>query len=406
MTETNSDSQAAAKCPFGGETRSLPTDGTPLMPSPQLGDWRAESTATPLTFSDGHLGWIVTGHELARKVLEDDRFSQLPQRMPGSSALGDVEAGIDDQAQAALHEASLLSLDAHQHSKIRRTILGNFALRSVRKYQPEVAAIVGAQLRVLRAQGSPADLTEHFAEPISTAVHALVLGIPERFRETYSRLYIHESPNQVKFDFIREVLAAKALEPGDDVLSELLGSELSGLEIEGLAFTLFISGRDSVAYMIATSTVALLTHPDQLAALHKDPELISGAVEEFMRFGSMFVTLFPRTAMEDVSFGDIKILSGQTVSVSQVAANRDGTRFEDPDRFDVTRDAFGHIGFGHGIHGCVGQQLARIEIKEAITQLLAAMPNLTLVEAEQTTPRAFANPVATYEAGSVLVGWN
>ncbi len=395
----------STKCPFGGSARLLPTDGAPLSPSPQLSIWREEAPATPLLFPDGHVGWIVTNHALARTVLEDQRFSQLPQRMPGVSNHGHVEAGIDDQASQALDDASLLSLDADKHARIRRSILGRFSVKSVRSHQESVDRIVGSALDHFKSQKTPADLTEHFAEIVSSNVHALVLGIPAKLTEKYRDLYIYESDNQVKFDFVREVLEAKSADLGDDVLSDLLSSELTPSEIEGLTFTLFISGRDSVAYTIVTSVVALLSNPEQLEALREDPDLMPSAIEEFMRFGSMFVTLFPRTALEDVQFGDVFISQGQTVSVSQVAANRDPGRFEAPDHFDLSRDAFGHIGFGHGIHGCVGQQLARIEIRTAVSRIINSLPGLHLVEADQLEPRPFANPVATYEAGRVIVGW-
>lgn len=396
----------AAGCPFGGAPRLLPTDGAPLSPSPKLAAWREEAPATPLVFPDGHLGWIVTNHELARLVLEDQRFSQLPQRMPGVAHSGDVQAGIDDQAIEALENASLLSLDAGQHARIRRSILGHFSVKSVRSHQDSVDRIVDSAFTNFLSMQSPADLTEHFAEIASANVHALVLGIPERLTSKYRELYIYESGNQAKFDFVREVLEAKSGDLRDDVLSDLISSDLTPSEVEGLAFTLFISGRDSVAYTIVTSIVALLTRPDQLKELRENPELMPGAIEEFMRFGSMFVTLFPRTALEDVQFGEISITRGQTVSVSQVAANRDPSRFESPDEFDLSRDAFGHIGFGHGIHGCVGQQLARIEIRTAVSRLISSLPGLRLIEADQTQPQPFANPVATYEAGRVIVGWD
>jgi cytochrome P450 len=190
------------------------------------------------------------------------------------------------------------------------------------------------------------------------------------------------------------------------VLSDLLGSDFSDGEIDGLTFALFSSGRDSVAYLIATATVALLRHPSQLEALRSDPSLMPGAIEEFMRCGAMFITLFPRTATEDVQLGETHIAAGDSVSVSPVAANRDERRFDNPDEFDITRDAYGHLGFGHGIHGCVGQQLARLEIRQAIGQLLAGLPGLRLIEAEQLEPMPFAHPVATYEAGAVVVGWD
>jgi cytochrome P450 len=120
----------------------------------------------------------------------------------------------------------------------------------------------------------------------------------------------------------------------------------------------------------------------------------------------MFITVFPRTALEDVEVEGIKVAAGQSVSVSTVGANRDPGRWEQPDELDITRDAFGHLGFSHGIHGCIGQQLARIEISEGINQLIQGCPGLRLIEAEQLEPMPFAHPVAVYEAGSVIVEWD
>ena len=211
---------------------------------------------------------------------------------------------------------------------------------------------------------------------------------------------------QEKYDFIREVLELRRENPGEDVISDLLASDdITRHETEGLLRLLLGAGRDSVAYLIATTSVALLTNPAQLSRLISNPELIDSAVEEFMRFGAMFITLFPRTALEDVELEGVLVKAGQSVSVSSVAANRDPARWENPDAFDVTRDGFGHLGFSCGIHGCIGQQVARIEISEAIRQLILGCDGLRLLHAEQLTPMPFAHPVAVYEAGAVMVEW-
>jgi cytochrome P450 len=358
-----------------------------------------------LRYADDHVGWIVTRHHAAQEVLSDARFSQQPWRMPaGSLEAEPIE--LDDEAVEALRVANLLGLDGEQHTRLRRSITSRFTVKAARGRREAVSAIVREQLAVLRSQPTPANLTEHFAQPISARVHCLVLGIPDRFADQFTVLFVGESSVQEKFDFLRAVLEAKRTDRGEDVLSDLLGSDLSTAEIEGLTLVLMTSGRDSVAYMIATTTVALLTHPEQLALLRADPTLMPGAIEEFMRFGAMFITLFPRTATEEVVVDGVTIHAGQSVSVSSVAGNRDERRFPNPEEFDVTRDAYGHLGFGHGLHGCVGQQLARIEITEAITQLIGGIPSLRLVHAEQSEPMPFAHPVATYEAGAVLVGWD
>ena len=233
-----------------------------------------------------------------------------------------------------------------------------------------------------------------------------VLGIPDQFRTRYSELFVEESEVDQKIEFLREVLAVKKDLLAEDVLSDLLRTDLMVPEVEGLTLSLMVSGRDSVAYMISTAMTALLNNPDQLEALIANPELIHGGMEEFMRVGAMFLTLFPRTAIEDIEIADIKIPAGQSVSVSPVSANHDERKFDEPDRFDLSRDAFGHMGFGHGIHGCVGQQVARVEIKTAVMQLVTNTPGLKLIKAEQNEPIPFAHPVATYEAGAVIVDWN
>mgnify|MGYP001055481703 CR=1 FL=1 len=383
---------------------TIPTDGTPLAPSPTLAELREDSAAVPLLYEDGTTGWLVTRYDLARSVLEDPRFSQLPQRMPaGDGSVAELD--VDSDARAARQAGNLLALDGDQHSKIRRAITSRFSVRAVRAEREAVTAIVSQQLTSMLALGNRADLLADYAEPISAAVHRHVLGIPEDLASEFDRIFVHGAPDQDAFDFTRTVLSRAETEPGDDVLGDLVRSALSPAEREGVAHVLMTSGRDSVAYLIVTSVVALLGHPDQLGRLRADPSLLAPALEEFQRFGTMFVSLFPRTALEDVQLEGMIVRAGESVSVSPVAANRDPRRFSYPDILDTARDSFGHLGFGHGIHGCVGQQLARLEVTEALTQLLSALPSLALVSAEQLRPGAFAHPVPIYAAGSAIVSW-
>jgi len=275
----------------------------------------------------------------------------------------------------------------------------------VRAYRPTIALIVDEQVEHLLQQETSADLTYHFAEPLSASVHCHILGLDRSALPAFTETFLMPSRMQDKFDFVRKVLKEKRQYLGDDVLSDLLRSELEPAEVEGLTFMLMTSGRDSVAYMIVTSLLALLTHPQQMEKLRRNPSLVDEAVEECVRFGTMFVTLFPRTATETVVLAGTTIQQGETVSVSAVAANRDPMRFPRPDDFDVSRDAYGHMGFGHGIHACIGQQLARAEISEAIRQATIKMPNLRVVDAEQLRPQSFASDFGTYGAGALMVAW-
>ena len=404
MSNQSGSDEKVARCPMP-EVRRIPNDGTPLCPSSTFATWRDEGAATPLEYSDGHVGMIINRYELARMVLEDKRFSQSPPRMPAHH--GDVlTKGYELTSGNELDAGNVLGLDGEQHARIRRTILNRYSVKSARSYESDMKEIVAKQFEILIAQPRPVDITEHYSQPISAAGHMRVLGIPEKFRSRYSELFVEESETDQKIEFLREVLAVKKNELAEDVLSDLLRTDLTVPEIEGLTLSLMVSGRDSVAYMISTAMTALLNNPDQLEALKNDPELIHGGMEEFMRVGAMFLTVFPRTATEDIEFGDVKIPAGLSVSVSPVAANHDERQFSDPDRFDLSRDAFGHMGFGHGIHGCVGQQVARVEIKTAVMQLISNTSGLRLIKAEQNEPIPFAHPVATYDAGEVIVDWN
>lgn len=401
-------------CPFH-EPHRLPTDGTPLSPSPRLSAWRDHADAVPLKYQDGHEGLVVTGYEAAREILADPRFRQLPHRIPAADSPPSHPAPMspegqhdppDQDAQSSMEAANLLALDGAEHARMRRAITARYSVKQARLRTPWVSQMVDDQFDRMVAQGSPVDLNEHYAEPISVLTHCHVLGVPDAYVPEYGELFVHGSSAQEKFDYIRRVIDARANDPGEDVISDLLAGDLARIEVEGLVFQIMSAGRDSVAYLIVTATVALLTNPKQMERIRLEPTLLSGALEEFLRIGAMFLTLFPRTAVEDVQVGGISVKAGQTVSVSPVAANRDPRRFEDPEQLDVGRNAFGHLGFGHGPHGCVGQQLARVEIREAVLKLITALQNLRLVDAGQLRPLPFANPIATYAAGAAFVEWD
>ena len=390
---------------------SVPVDGTPLCPSPSFAGYRAAGAAVPLRYADGAEGLLTTDWELARSILVDPRFSLRHWRFPLERQAGAAHSQVDDDpidaaAEEANEYANLLKLDAPQHTRVRKAITGRLSLRSSHHYQDRVRELVRRQVDHLLSVGSPANLTLEFAEPVSAYDHCLVLGVPDRFVPEFFDLFIGPSARQPKHDYVRTVVAAKRVDLGEDVISDLVRSDLTPAEIEGVLVLLMAAGRDTVAYMIATGMNALLKHPDQLQLLRENPELIETGIEEILRYGAMFVTLFPRTATEDLELHGITIPKGTTVSASPVAGNRDPHHWEDPDRFDLTRDAFGHLSFGLGQHGCVGQQYARMQLKEAFTQLIAALPGLRLVEAEQDAPiRPFPSELPTYHAGDVIIAW-
>ena len=384
---------------------NLPSDGTPLQPSPTLDLWRESSAITPLSYPDGHEGWIALRQEISQQILMDARFSQQPHRFPGLAPHQTPEDFIDEQDRLAITTADLLALDGDQHRKCRRTVTSKFSFKAVNSYAAAVSALVSRQLTHLLKQSQPVNITEHYSEPISIANHAFVLGVPDSMVKEFERTFVGSVSREERITFLRAVYQAKVENPGDDVISHLIQSELTQAEIEGLIYVFFTSGRDSVAYMISTSMVALLQNPDQLARLRKNLPVSPEAVEELMRYCAMFVTLFPRTALEDLEVAGQRITAGQSISVSPVAVNRDPRIWDEPNALKLDRESRAHLSFGHGIHGCLGQQLARLVIQESLTQLLRAMSHIELVSAEQLSPMEFAHPVATYKVGDVFINW-
>jgi cytochrome P450 len=389
-------------CPY---KHNLPSDGTPLNPSPTLDHWRESSEIAPLSYPDGHEGWIALQQQISQEILMDTRFSQQPHRFPGLAPQQTPEDFIDERDKLAITTADLLALDGDQHRKCRKTVTSKFSFKAVNSYSDAVSALVSRQLSHLLEQLQPVDLTEHFSEPISIANHAFVLGIPNSMVSEFERTFVGSVSRQERINFLRDVYQCKVENPGDDVISHLIQSELTQAEVEGLIYVFFTSGRDSVAYMISTSMVALLQNPDQLELMRTTLPVSKEAVEELMRYCAMFVTLFPRTALEDLEIAGQKIEAGQSVSVSPVAVNRDPRIWDEPNVLKIDREVKAHLSFGHGIHGCLGQQLARLVIQESLTQLLAAIHSIELVSAEQLEPMEFAHPVATYKVGKVIINF-
>ena len=253
-----------AGCPF--HSRALPGDGTPLTASPQIADWRDHSAFMPLDFQDGHEGLVATRYDAAVAVLQDPRFSMFPSRMPvGPDGIADADAaavplelpGDLDEAAEASDRLNLLNLDGEEHSKLRRAVTARFSVRQARAREPWIREMVAEQIEELRHKEGVVDLWRDFAMPISARTHCHVIGIPPRLYPTFVELFVEASTAQQKYDFIRALLEERADDPGEDVITDLLANdELDRVEIEGLLRLLMGAGRDSVAYLIATASVA------------------------------------------------------------------------------------------------------------------------------------------------------
>ncbi|GII82317.1 cytochrome P450 [Sphaerisporangium siamense] len=384
--------------------------GCPFDPPTELIQAREHGPISRFPFPGGHQGWLVTGYDLVRSVLADSRFSSRKELMRHHPLIdyGDIEVPPAPPGE-------FLLMDEPRHSRYRKPLVGRFTVRRMRLLTERVERITADHLDAMEKAGPAADLVTAFAKPIPAIVICELLGVPYedrgRFQENIDKFLGGETGDEELLaaylatqQYLAELVAAKRAEPTDDVLSDLLDSDLTDEELKGMALILLSAGFDTTANMLALGTFALLRNPEQLAALRADPALADQAVEELLRYLSI-AKQFHRVALEDVELGGHTIEAGTTVILSLNTADRDPERFPDPHRLDLRRQDGGHLAFGHGIHQCLGQQLARVEMRVAFPALFNRFPTLRLaVPAEEVSLRPETADI--YGVKSLPVTWD
>ncbi|TKK87223.1 cytochrome P450 [Herbidospora galbida] len=369
----------------------LPTKRAPgslFDPPPELGALRERCPVAPLAYPDGHVGWLVTGHAAARQVLSDPRFSNRPElrHVPVAEYRPDDGAEPDHTPEEAL-PGWFVNMDRPEHTCYRRLLSRHFTAHRLAALNPAIEEVVAAQLKVLAAAGPGADLMAGFAIPVATIVTCDLLGVPYDDHPAFQR----DTQTVVDLDSPKEeagrAFAALSgylhgLVTGDrpgGLIGELR-AELTAEELTNIALLLLVAGHEPTANMLGLGVLALLTHPAQLAALRADPSLAGNATDELMRYATVPHQGAPnRTALEDVEVEGVLVRAGQAVTLSLPAANRDPRVFADPDTLRLDRaEARQHLGFGHGLHLCIGQQLARVVVRIALVRLFEAFPGLAL----------------------------
>ncbi|MET9956118.1 cytochrome P450 [Streptomyces sp. NPDC006339] len=351
--------------------------GCPFDPSAELLDARRHGPISRYTHPGGKPGWLITGYDMVRSVLADPRFSSRKDLM-----------NVVDFELPPAPPGEFLLMDDPEHSRYRKPLVGKFTVRRMRMLTERIEQITADCLDAMEETGPPTDLVTAFAKPIPTIVICEILGVPYEDRASFQEQIDAFMGGEVSDEeliaaytatqeYLAQLVAAKRAHPTDDVLSELTDSDLTDEELKGISLILLAAGFDTTANMLSLGTFALLQHPEQLAALRADPALTDGAVEELLRYLSVAKT-FHRTALEDVELGGQTIKAGTTVVLSYNTANRDPDRFPDPHTLDLRRQSSGHLAFSHGIHQCLGQQLARVEMRVAFRALVDRFPTLRL----------------------------
>ncbi|MEJ3658641.1 cytochrome P450 [Actinomycetes bacterium KLBMP 9759] len=339
---------------------------------------------SPIRLPSGAAGWAVTALAPAKALLADPRISS--DRSRTESPIHGLNRRFD-----AVEPGMFIAMDDPEHAHYRKMLTGQFTVRRMRALEARVEEIVTERLDALVAGGAPGDLVAEFALPVPSLVICELLGVHydsrEEFQETTRTLLsltatieqVRAARNRV-VAFLTELVAQKRTHPDDALISGLIeAGTLTDQELVNISVLLLIAGHETTANMLSLGTFALLQHPEQMRLLRADPDLVPTAVEELLRYLTIVgSTGLPRVAAQDIEIGGVCIRAGQTVLIALPAVNRDPNLAENPDTLDVTRPRTGHVAFGHGIHQCLGQQLARTEMKIGYRQLLDRFPSLEL----------------------------
>jgi cytochrome P450 len=359
--------------------------------APLFASMRSACPVHPVRLADGHDAWLVVGHEAARQALRDPRLSK------DMLAAFDQDPDVADEGLPGPDFARhMLAVDPPDHTRLRRLVSRAFTPSRVAALEPAIEAIARELLDELDAGPPTADLVAGFAHPLPFRVISTLLGVPDAdgpalhgwFRTLFQPWHGAPPPEAVAASdaivgHLARLVADHRAHPADDLIGVLVaanedGEQLTEQELLSSLFQLIVAGHDTTASLIGNGVVALLDHPDQLDLLLADPGLVQGAVEELMRFDAPVPHATFRVAAEATELGGVEVPAGQQVLICLAAANRDPDVVDDPDRLDLTRPPGTHLGFGHGIHFCLGAPLARLEARVAFTTLFERFPHLRL----------------------------
>ncbi|MEZ4333752.1 MAG: cytochrome P450 [Myxococcota bacterium] len=299
----------------------------------------------------------------------------------------------------AMMDFGIFYLDPPRHDRMRGLLAKAFTPRRVAALEPTVRGLTRDLLASFVEKGE-CELLHDFAAPLATQVIGALLGVPRedrwQFRLWAEKIEQHDPSTPIErarqeqveavsaiHAYLRTLVEERRRRPQDDLASALLAAEIEGERLEseeivGIGYQLMVAGNDTTASLISNGALRLAEHPDQRRRLVADPGTIRSGVEEMVRYDAPTVQSPPRVTTRAIELHGRRIPKGEAVVLVWMAANHDERRFEAPERFDVTRSPNRHVGFGHGLHFCVGANLARLEARIAFEELLGVMPEFAL----------------------------
>jgi cytochrome P450 len=367
-------------------------------PYPAYAWLREHAPVHRATLPSGVEAWLVTRYADARQALADQRLSKNPGHHSERAAHGKGKVGIPGERSANLM-THLLNIDPPDHTRLRRLVSKAFTPRRVAAFEPRVRELADQLIDAFAERGE-ADLIHEFAFPLPIYAICDLLGVPSEdqddFRDWAAMMLRHGGAPRggvgraVKKmrGYLAELIHRKREDLGDDLISDLIrasdhGEHLTENEAAAMSFILLFAGFETTVNLIGNGTYALLRHPDQRARLHEaldrgDETWLAGAVEELLRYDGPVEMATWRFATEPLEIGGQRIAAGEPVLVVLAAADRDPDRFPDADVLDLARVDNQHLGYGHGIHYCLGAPLARLEGQTALSALFGRLPDLQL----------------------------
>jgi cytochrome P450 len=357
--------------------------------------------------SSGLAFWYLTRYADVQAALLDPAIGREHERLPAPLAAAHRKRTVDPLFMV---RRNVFNLDPPDHTRLRRLIAPAFGARATAAADRAVAAAVDGLLADLAAASGPVDVVSALALPLPTLVVAGLIGFPaddlgllRRWSDEMARSRDAARARAAGLEFLAyaaDRIEERRARPGEDLLSRLIAAqeagELTRHELMSSVFQLLLAGDETTVNLIGNMVLELLRHPAQLARLRAEPELIGSAVEEAARYNGAVGHARPLHALAEVSCGGRRIPAGDTVIPVLLAANRDPAAFPDPDVFDIARSPNRHLGFGHGIHFCLGAALARMQVRAAVGGLVRRFGRIELALGEDElawTPDLFLHGV-------------
>jgi pentalenic acid synthase len=355
------------------------------QPAQVLRELRRRAPVAEVYLWNGRRAWLVTRYAVARRALADPRLS--------TDAADPNFPSLNPSQVIPNYRGGLPRIDEVRHRQIRNMVASAFTSRAVRRLRPMAERIVAEQLAELQRDGSPADLVAKFALPVPLRLVCHLLGVAGHDRDyvkhhaqmIITRAYQSSRPGLEELrDFVDGMVRRSETRPGEDLVGQLVRARLrpgaiTREELVDLLLIVLVSGHTTTASTIGLSVLSLLGEPEQYRALHHNPALVGPMVEELLRFLTIAGDGVPRLAKCDLVLGGVKIRAGDAVIISPTSANWDDEEFTDPDTIQPHRaNLRRQIAFGWGPHRCLGQHLARMELRVALTGLARTIPTLCL----------------------------